>query len=70
MSDAVPREHETWSPTLARRVDQVCNQFEAAWQAGQRPCLDDCLGAVPEPERPILARELIALDIAYRQRLG
>src|SRR5262249_52408123 len=61
-------------PAPARLVDQVCDGFEAAWKAsdsaGQRPRIEDYLGAVPTRERAALCRELIKLDMAYRRRLG
>jgi hypothetical protein len=43
----------------AQRVDRVCDRFEGAWQAGQRPRIEDYLGEVPEPERSRLIRELL-----------
>jgi serine/threonine protein kinase/WD40 repeat protein/tetratricopeptide (TPR) repeat protein len=61
-------------PTLplsgARRVNEVCNRFELAWQAGQRPRIEDYLGDTPEPEQSDLVRELVALDIDYRRQAG
>jgi WD40 repeat protein/tRNA A-37 threonylcarbamoyl transferase component Bud32 len=62
-SDALPR-------TLARRIDQVCNQFEHAWQNGPPPRIEDFLGDAAEPERSALLRELILLDMDYRRRRG
>ena len=32
------------SPAEARQIDQICDRFEAAWKAGQRPRLEDYLG--------------------------
>ena len=46
-------------PTLARRVDEACDRFEAAWKAGRRPRIEDSLAEVPEPGRPALLRELL-----------
>ncbi len=54
----------------ARHVDQVCDQFEAAWNAGQRPHIQDYLNNTPEAEQAALARELIALDLENRCRAG
>jgi serine/threonine protein kinase len=51
----------------ARHVDAICDHFEAAWLAGQRPRIEDYLGNVPEPERPFLLRELLRLELAYRR---
>jgi serine/threonine protein kinase/formylglycine-generating enzyme required for sulfatase activity len=55
---------------LARQVDQICNQFEAAWKKGQRPRLEDFLREVDEKDRAIVLRELVLLEIACRMRLG
>jgi hypothetical protein len=59
---------------LACEVDDACCRFEGAWKtaeiAGKRPCLDDYLNSIPEPGRPALLGELVALDIAYRRRGG
>jgi hypothetical protein len=61
-------------PSLVERVDNVCDRFEAAWiratAEDQRPRIEDYLSTVQEPERSFLLRELIALDITYRQRVG
>jgi serine/threonine-protein kinase len=56
--------------TLARRVDRICDQFEAAWQSGTPPRIEDFLGQAVDPERTALLRELIFLDIDYRCRRG
>jgi serine/threonine protein kinase len=58
----------------ARHIDQICDRFEAAWKAaasgGQPPHIEDYLNDLSDPGRSILARELTALDFAYRQRDG
>ena len=54
------------SPSQARRVDQRCDEFAVAWQAGQ-PRIEDFLADVPEPERAVLLRELVLLDIEFRR---
>jgi WD40 repeat protein/tRNA A-37 threonylcarbamoyl transferase component Bud32 len=56
-------------PTLARRVDQVCNRFETAWRSG-RPCIENFLHGSVEPERSAFLRELILLDVDYRRQRG
>ncbi len=57
-----------------RCLDQVCDQFEAAWQTvgtgTAAPRLEDYALRLPEPERGALVRELIVLDIDYRRRAG
>jgi len=53
-----------------QRVNQICDRFEQAWQAGQRPCLDDYLTDLPHPARSVLFQELLMLELTYRRRLG
>jgi tetratricopeptide (TPR) repeat protein/tRNA A-37 threonylcarbamoyl transferase component Bud32 len=67
---AFVNEDSAWSRSLALRVEQVCNGFEAAWKAGQRPRIEDHLGSTPEPERLVLLRELLAVDVEYRHNNG
>jgi hypothetical protein len=38
---------------LLRHAEQLCHQFEAAWQAGQRPAIEDYLAGLEAPERPV-----------------
>jgi hypothetical protein len=52
-----------------RRIDRACDAFEAAWQAGGRPAVEDFLGDPSAPERPAL-RELVLLDLHYRRLAG
>src|SRR5262249_16748472 len=54
----------------ARRADEVCLRFEAAWREGGQPRIEDFLAAAPEPERPGLLRELVGLEIDYRRLRG
>jgi hypothetical protein len=54
----------------ARRVDQLCTAFEAAWNAGQRPRIEDYLPAGSAAERAALLRELLPLEADYRRRAG
>jgi serine/threonine-protein kinase len=58
------------SPSQLKRVDEICNRFEAAWQAGQRPRIEDCLATVLESERAFLLEHLLALEVAYRRDQG
>src|SRR5437870_1894065 len=55
---------------LRRAIDRACNRFEAAWKAAARPRIEDYLVEVPDPARPDLLRELIALDADYRRLAG
>lgn len=55
---------------VARRVDRVCLQFEAAWRGAQPPRIEDFLAQEEQPVREVLLRELVAVEIHHRQRLG
>jgi hypothetical protein len=55
---------------LERVIDEVCDRFEARWRAGERPVVEDYLGAVPKAARGELLRELLRLEIDYRRRRG
>jgi serine/threonine protein kinase len=70
MSGTSPSDNPSVSFSIQQRVDQVCDRFEAAWQAGQQPHIEDYVGQPPEPERTILLRELLKLEAAYRRRTG
>ncbi len=52
------------SPAEIALIDQICDEFEAAWRAGQRPQIRDYLGAVEEPLRTHLFEELLLSDLA------
>jgi serine/threonine-protein kinase len=54
--------------SVSRRVDEACDRFEAAWNAGGPPRLEDFMGAPEAPERSALLRELVVLDIFYRRQ--
>jgi serine/threonine protein kinase len=49
-------------------VEPVCQAFEAAWKTGERPRIEDYLRDTPPAARPLLFRELLRLDLAYRNR--
>lgn len=65
-----PHQFPTLRPAEARQLDLTCDRFEAAWKAGQRPCLEEYLGTVQEPLRTSLLRQLLFLDWDYRRRAG
>jgi hypothetical protein len=54
----------------ARHLDEICDRFEKAWLAGQRPQLEGYLGDLREPARPALFAELLRLDLHYRRQQG
>jgi serine/threonine-protein kinase len=56
--------------SLACRIDSACDRFETAWKSGNLPRIEDYLNEIAAPERPVLACELILLDIYYRRLAG
>jgi hypothetical protein len=63
-----PAGSESPSPSLLHRVDEICDRFEEAWKADQRPRIEDYLGTAPEPERSKLIKELLKVEVDYRRR--
>ena len=70
MSGATPTEEGNRSPSLGGRVEAMCDRFEAAWKAGRRPPIEDYLGAGSESGQTVLFRELLVLELTYRDRVG
>ncbi len=56
--------------TLLRRVNGLCNRFEADWQSGRRPRLEDYLAGVDAGDRLVVLRQLLPLDADYRRARG
>ena len=53
-----------------RRVYEQCDRFDAAWQAGERPRIEDYLGETPEPERSRLLAGLLRIELFHRRNNG
>ena len=58
------------STRVARDVDEACDRFESAWRAGDRPMIEDFLGATTDSDCPALLRHLLDLELDYRGGLG
>ena len=56
--------------TVADRINQVCDRFESDWRAGERPRIEDRLAGVTGPERILLVRELLAVELHWRRKGG
>lgn len=77
---AVPRSSEDPGPSSGRpavpgprdavAVDGLCQAFETAWRAGQRPRIEEYLEAVPTAARDALLYELVALERELRADRG
>jgi WD40 repeat protein len=70
MSETLPPDDGAKQTRLERRMDRICDRFEAAWKAGLRPRIERYLGKMPPSVRPKLFRELLALELEYRQQNG
>jgi eukaryotic-like serine/threonine-protein kinase len=70
MSEARQMEIESLPHALALCADRLCDRFDAAWKAGERPQIEDYLTAMPEPGRSAVLRELIQVEVEYRRGLG
>jgi serine/threonine protein kinase len=62
--------HDTLPPSLVRRLDQLCDQFEVAWRSGSPPRIEDFLSGWQGAERAALVRELFHLEVYYRRGRG
>jgi serine/threonine-protein kinase len=58
------------APALARRLNELCDRFEAAWRCGERPRLGDFLPAAGAGHYSVFLRELTILDVYYRRQAG
>jgi serine/threonine-protein kinase len=54
----------------ACRIDAACDRFETAWKTCNQPRIEEYLDEIAAPERLVLARELILLDVHYRRLAG
>jgi serine/threonine-protein kinase len=54
------------SLAAAIRINAVCQRFEDAWSAGERPRLEDFLGPSEGPESDALHRALLGVDLGFR----
>ncbi len=70
MNQDRPAGHGALPLSGAQRLDPICDRFESAWIAGQRPVIDEHLAEARESERPALFRELLRLDVEYRAARG
>jgi len=50
--------------------DNLADQFDQRWQAGQRPALQDYLDQVDMADRQTLAEMLLSIEIEYRLSAG
>jgi WD40 repeat protein/tetratricopeptide (TPR) repeat protein len=70
MSEILSNEDDGSPLTVARQINQLCDRFEAEWQAGAEPIVENYIADAAEPARHELVRELLKLDIHYRRERG
>src|SRR6516225_4343591 len=56
--------------SVEKRVDEACDRFEAAWQARQRPRIEDYLPDFASRERSAFLRKLLLVEIELRRSDG
>jgi len=57
--------------TFSRWIDQVADEFEAAWKkGGDSPSIQEFLEGYSSKQQHDLLRELILIDLAYRHQAG
>ena len=67
MSNSESQGHgESLPESLSAQVDALCDRFEAAWKADQRPEIAAFLDQVPEPSRGELLYQLLLVDLQCR----
>ena len=66
-------DHLQWpSESLSQNVDgpaaRLCQEFDAAWRAGEQPKLEIFIGLLPDVDRFALLRDLLRIDLQFRRR--
>ncbi len=69
MSAGMSNTGDELSFSAHERIDQACDESEAAWKDGEWPRIEEWLAAdQPRPERLALLRELLNLDFFWRKK--
>jgi hypothetical protein len=58
------------STELEEQIAQTRERFEALWQAGQRPLVEEFLAGCAVSARPRLLRQLLLIELKYRHEAG
>jgi serine/threonine protein kinase len=62
--------HEAGLSATRRRIDAICDTFEAAWRAGQKPRIEAHLDSIDLEARPALLRELLLVEWELLEERG
>src|SRR5262245_4678214 len=57
-------------PSQFKRIDEACDEFEAAWLGGQRPSVEEYLARADAADRAALLPELLRLEAEYGRGPG
>jgi len=72
MNESGPNEERGEEVSHASVIGEICDGFESAWQAGERPRVEEYLSRLPETvaadARRELLRELVMIDLECRWR--
>ncbi len=56
--------------SLDEQIDQLCDEFEAAWKAGMAPTIHKVLAKIPARHHAAVLEQLIRVDVEFRARTG
>ena len=70
MKDAGRTDPDPMFPSRMRRLDDAYVRFDAEWQAGRRPRIEDYLDGLSEADRTRLLRDLLAVELEFRRGRG
>ncbi|QDV17236.1 Serine/threonine-protein kinase PrkC [Gimesia panareensis] len=63
-----PFELENLTAEIQCRIEECCEEYEASWQNGESPSLEETLADFTPPTREILLKELILIERYYKLR--
>src|SRR5262249_8627143 len=58
------------APAVMAWGDEACDRFQADWNAGPDPQIEDYLASTGEPGRAVLLEALVRLECGLRSRAG
>ncbi len=65
------RPHRTELPlAVLDEIDQICDRYERAAEAGNRPAIEDYLSTIANEYRAALLQDLVAAEVHARRRRG
>ena len=64
------RQADQVSINIFDQIDSICVEFRRQWKLGKRPKIESFLGQAPDDARETLFRNLLPVEIRYRERMG